>query len=130
MLGKMRTIGSKAEVFHGSADHTSGGLKKKDLMKTSKGRIVSRKKHAAGKKAIQRLFKAGYKPTKGTFTAMRKGMRTTRRKGMRGGFADAMEGSLKSSLGTAAALNNLATMAKSLQAAVPPPAVPPAPAAK
>lgn len=54
-------------------------------MKTSKGRIVSRKKHAAGKKAIQRLFKAGYKPTKGTFTAMRKGMRTTRRKGMRGG---------------------------------------------
>jgi len=87
MLGKMRTIGSKAEVFHGSADHTSGGLKKKDLMKTSKGRIVSRKKHAAGKKAIQRLFKAGYKPTKGTFTAMRKGMRTTRRKGMRGGAA-------------------------------------------
>jgi precorrin isomerase len=129
MLGKMRTIGSKAEVFHGSADHTSGGLKKKDLMKTSKGRIVSRKKHAAGKKAIQRLFKAGYKPTKGTFTAMRKGMRTTRRKGMRGGFAQ-KEGSLGSSLGTAAALNNLATMAKSLQAAVPPPAAPPAPAAK
>jgi ABC-type transport system substrate-binding protein len=85
MLGKMRTIGSKAEVFHGTAKHTSGGLTKAHLMKTSKGRIVSRKKHAAGKKAIQRLFKAGYKPTKGTFTAMRKGVRTTRRKGMRGG---------------------------------------------
>ena len=87
MLGKMRTIGSKAEVFHGTAKRTSGGLKKENLMKTSKGRIVSRKKHAAGKKAIQRLFKAGYKPTKGTFTAMRKGVRTTRRKGMRGGYA-------------------------------------------
>ena len=106
MLGKMRTIGSKAEVFHGSADHTSGGLKKKDLMKTSKGRIVSRKKHAAGKKAIQRLFKAGYKPTKGTFTAMRKGMRTTRRRGMRGGFAEDPL-STASKVGTAAVLKNL-----------------------
>jgi len=120
MLGKMRTIGSKAEVFHGSADHTSGGLKKKDLMKTSKGRIVSRKKHAAGKKAIQRLFKAGYKPTKGTFTAMRKGMRTTRRKGMRGGFAEAAASSSKAS--ASAVLGNLLDMTKSLQAAAPAPA--------
>jgi hypothetical protein len=72
---ELKTVGSKAEVFHGSAKHTSGGLKKKDLMK-HKGRIVSRKKHAAGKKAILRLFKAGYKPTKGTFKVMRKGNRT------------------------------------------------------
>jgi len=74
----IKTVGSKAEVFHGSAKHTSGGLHKKDLMK-HKGRIVSRKKHAAGKKAIQRLFKAGYKPTKGTFKVMRKGSGKTRR---------------------------------------------------
>jgi len=79
----MKTVGSKAEVFHGTAKHTSGGLHKKDLMK-HKGRIVSRKKHAAGKKAIQRLFKAGYKPTKGTFKVMRKGSGKTRRH--RGGF--------------------------------------------
>jgi hypothetical protein len=111
MLGKMRTIGSKAEVFHGSADHTSGGLKKKDLMKTKAGRIVSRKKHAAGKKAIQRLFKAGYKPTKGAFTAMRKGMRTTRRKGMRGG-ADPMN--------PKDAMAALQGMLKSVTGAVPP----------
>ena len=123
MLGKMRTIGSKAEVFHGSADHTSGGLKKKDLMKTSKGRIVSRKKHAAGKKAIQRLFKAGYKPTKGTFTAMRKGMRTTRRKGMRGGFADELASSA-SRVGSAAVLKNLMDMSNTLKAVAPPPAPP------
>jgi hypothetical protein len=39
-----------------------------------KGRIISRKKHAAGKKAIQHLFKLGYKPKKGTFKLMRKSM--------------------------------------------------------
>ena len=82
-MTEMKTTGSKAEVFHGTAKHTSGGLKKKDLMK-HKGRIVSRKKHAAGKKAIQRLFKLGYKPTKGTFKAMSRGSRSTRRR--RGGF--------------------------------------------
>jgi hypothetical protein len=72
-------IGSKAQVFHGTAKRTSGGLKKADLMKTKAGRIVSRKKHALGKKAIQRLFKAGYKPKKGSFKVMKKGMRSTRR---------------------------------------------------
>lgn len=39
-----------------------------------KGRIVSKKQHAAGKKAIQRLFSLGYKPKKGKFVAMRKSM--------------------------------------------------------
>jgi hypothetical protein len=81
MADHKKTVGTKAEVFHGTAKHTSGGLHKKDLMK-HKGRIVSRKKHAAGKKAIQRLFKLGYKPTKGTFKAMKKG--STRKH--RGGF--------------------------------------------
>ena len=74
-------IGSKAQVYHGTAKRTSGGLKKGDLMKTKAGRIVSRKKHALGKKAIQRLFKAGYKPKKGSFKVMKKGMRSTRRRG-------------------------------------------------
>jgi hypothetical protein len=83
-----KTVGSKAEVFHGTAKHTSGGLHKKDLMK-HKGRIVSRKKHAAGKKAIQRLFKLGYKPKKGTFKAMKKGMRHTRKH--KGGFFGPMD---------------------------------------
>jgi len=72
-------IGSKAQVFHGTAKRTAGGLKKGDLMKTKAGRIVSRKKHALGKKAIQRLFKAGYKPKKGSFKAMKKGSHATRR---------------------------------------------------
>jgi hypothetical protein len=71
--GKTRTVGTKAQVYHGSAKRTSGGLTRKDLMKTKKGRIVSRKKHAAGKKALKRLHKAGYKAKKGTFKLFKRG---------------------------------------------------------
>jgi hypothetical protein len=42
-------------------------------MKTKKGRIVSRKKHAAGKKALKRLHKAGYKAKKGSFKLFKRG---------------------------------------------------------
>jgi len=90
---KVRAVGSKAEVYHGTARHTSGGLKKKDLMK-HKGRIVSKKQHAAGKKAIKRLFSLGYKPTKGKFVAMRKSMvdgRKRRHTKKRGGAAGVPE---------------------------------------
>ena len=63
----MQTIGSKAQVFHCTAHHTVGGLTRKDLMQTKRGKIVSRKQHAAGLKAITRLRKAGYVAKKGTF---------------------------------------------------------------
>lgn len=69
---RMQTVGSKAQVWHGTAKHTSGGLTHKDLMKTKKGRIVSRKKHAAGKKALKNLVKAGFKAKKGTFKLFKK----------------------------------------------------------
>jgi hypothetical protein len=36
------TTGSRAQVFHGTADRTSGGLTKKHLKKSKDGRIVSR----------------------------------------------------------------------------------------
>ena len=91
MTGFVRTVGSRAEVWHSTCLRTSGGLKKKDLM-MHKGRIVSRKKHAQGKKSIKRLFALGYKPKKGRFTLMRKSMRTgkkTRRH--RGGAAGTPE---------------------------------------
>ena len=81
---KMKTVGSYAEIWHNHALHSSGGLKKKDLMK-HKGRIISRKKHAAGKKAIKHLFKLGYKPKKGTFKLMRKS--DSRKKTMKKGGA-------------------------------------------
>lgn len=70
--GKMPAVGTKAQVYHGTARHTSGGLTKKDLMKTKKGRIVSKKKHAAGQKAIKKLKKLGYVAKKGTFKLFKK----------------------------------------------------------
>ena len=39
-----KIIGSRAEVWHGTAKKTSGGLLKKDLKMNKRGRIVSRKK--------------------------------------------------------------------------------------
>lgn len=89
---KIKAVGSKAEVFHGTARHTSGGLKKKDLMK-HKGRIISRKKHAAGKRSIKFLREKGYIAKKGTFKLFRKSMvdgrkkRQTRRRGGAAGVA-------------------------------------------
>jgi hypothetical protein len=56
-------------------------------MKTKRGRIVSKKKHAAGQKAIKNLRKAGYVAKKGQFKLFTK-------KSKRGGFSDAMAGSI------------------------------------
>ena len=70
--GKVPAVGTKAQVWHGTAKHTSGGLTKKDLMKTKKGRIVSRRKHAAGQRAIKKLRKLGYIAKKGKFSLFTK----------------------------------------------------------
>lgn len=78
---RIPAVGSKAQVWHGTARHTSGGLHKKDLMKTKSGRIVSRRKHSLGKKAIKTLKRMGYIAKKGTFKLFRKGMRTMKRRG-------------------------------------------------
>lgn len=75
MGGRMPAVGSKLKVWHGTAKHTSGGLTKGDLMRTKNGRIVSKKKHAAGKKAINRLKKLGYVAKKGTFKLFKKGVK-------------------------------------------------------
>ncbi len=80
MTGGMLTVGSKAQVFHGTAHHTSGGLTRKELMQNKRGKIVSRKQAAAGKKAFSRLVKAGYKPKKGTFKLFSKKTRKASRK--------------------------------------------------
>jgi hypothetical protein len=65
------TVGSKAQVYHGTAKHTSGGLTKKSLVK-SKGRIKSKKQVAHGKKAIKNLRKLGFVAKKGTFRLFKK----------------------------------------------------------
>jgi hypothetical protein len=75
MGGKMITTGTKAQVYHGTAKHTAGGLTKKDLMKTKRGRIVSKKQHASGLKAIKKLRKMGFIAKKGKFTLFRKTMK-------------------------------------------------------
>lgn len=78
------TVGSRAQVWHGTAKHTSGGLTKAQLMMNKSGRIVSRKKHASAKRD-NRLVKAGYKTKKGHFGFVKVGSRKRGRKGHRGG---------------------------------------------
>jgi hypothetical protein len=42
------TVGSRAQVYHGNATHTAGGLTKKDF-KMKDGEIVSKKKAKSAK---------------------------------------------------------------------------------
>ena len=46
------TVGSRAEVFHGTADKTSGGLAKKDLLMKD-GRVISKAASKASKKSLK-----------------------------------------------------------------------------
>ena len=76
-------VGSRAQVVHGTAYKTSGGLKKSDLLQNKNGRIVSKKKHSSAKKD-NRLVKAGYKTKKGHFGAIKNN--SSKSKKMRGGM--------------------------------------------
>jgi hypothetical protein len=58
--------GTRAQVWHGTAYKTSGGLTKKNLFQNKNGRIVSKTKHASSKKEM-RLLKFGYGTKKGKF---------------------------------------------------------------
>ena len=77
----MQSTGSRAQVWHGTAKKTSGGLTKTNLMMNKHGRIVSRKKHASGKKTIKNLKKLGYVAKKGQFKLFRKGNKSRKMKG-------------------------------------------------
>ena len=59
-------IGTRAQVWHGTAFKTSGGLTKTELLQNKAGRIVSKSKHATAKKE-RRLVRAGYGTKKGKF---------------------------------------------------------------
>lgn len=65
--GSKGVVGTKAQVFHGTAMRTAGRLKQGDLMKNKHGRIVSKRKHEAGKHSLKFLEAKGYKTKKGTF---------------------------------------------------------------
>jgi len=66
----VKTSGSRAEVWHGTAKKTTGGLTKSNLMMNKLGRIVSKKKHATAKREM-RLLKHGYGTKKGKFGFVR-----------------------------------------------------------
>jgi hypothetical protein len=59
-------IGSRAQVWHGTAFKTTGGLTHSDLVKNKTGRIVSKTKHNSAKRE-KRLEKAGFLTKKGVF---------------------------------------------------------------
>ena len=68
-----KPIGSRAEVFHGTAAKTSGGLTQKDLMlDPNDGQIKSVAAHKAAVKRMEREGKKHltkvFKPKKGKFT--------------------------------------------------------------
>ena len=75
-------VGSRAQVWHGTAFKTSGGLEKKDLLMNKNGRVVSLSKHKHEKK-VDRLGELGIKAVKGKFgptkKAMSKGSKKKRR---------------------------------------------------
>ena len=85
-------IGTRAQVWHGTAYKTTGGLCKTDLMQNKAGRIVSKAKHMSAKKD-KRLVKAGFLTKKGQFgfikngKSMKKGRKGKGSRKMRGGMA-------------------------------------------
>ena len=65
----MLRIGTRAQVMHGNAKMTGGGLRKKDLKYNKQGKIVSKKMSSIAKKE-KRLQKAGWTTKKGQFGAI------------------------------------------------------------
>jgi hypothetical protein len=59
-------IGSRAQIWHGTAYKTKGGLTKSDLLMNKRGHVVSKKLYNRAKRE-KRLEKAGYFTQKGKF---------------------------------------------------------------
>jgi len=66
-----KVIGTRAQVWHGNAKKTRGGLTKKDLFK-KKGRIKSRRASSRAKRTNQ-LKKSGWTYKKGQFGPVKVG---------------------------------------------------------
>ncbi len=81
----MLAVGSRAQVWHGTAKATGygkKGLRKHQLKKNKHGRIVSRRASAKAKRE-NRLGKAGWKTKKGVFGSFQVGKTKRRRKSRR-----------------------------------------------
>lgn len=76
-------IGTRAQVWHGTAYKTTGGLCKSDLMQNKAGRIVSKAKHHTAKRE-KRLVKAGFLTKKGHFGFIKNGKSMRKKRGRKG----------------------------------------------
>ena len=82
----MLAVGSRAQVWHGTAKATGYGrkaLRKGDLKKNKHGRIVSRRLSAKAKRE-NRLGRAGWKTKRGVFGSFHVSDGKTRRRRRRG----------------------------------------------
>jgi hypothetical protein len=70
--------GSRAQVWHGTAYKTPGGLTHEKLLMNKHHRIVSKKKHGTAKKE-KRLIKAGFFTKKGEFGFVKRSPKKTRK---------------------------------------------------
>ncbi len=78
----MLAVGSRAQVWHGTAKATGygkKGLRKSDLKKNKSGRIVSRKLSKRAKRE-NRLGRAGWKTRRGVFGSFHVSDAKTRKK--------------------------------------------------
>ena len=74
-------FGSRAQVMHGTAYKTSGGLTANNLLQNKHGRIVSASKHREGKnKNKNNLLLNGYTAKKGKFGYVKVGSTRGRRR--------------------------------------------------
>ena len=77
--GKFKVlVGSRAQVMHGTAYKTKGGLKKSALKFNKHGKIVSRANSASN--PLKRLTNAGYRTKKGEFGSFKVGSKKASRK--------------------------------------------------
>jgi len=82
-------VGSRAQVWNGTAYKTSGGLTRSHLMMNKWGRIVSQSKHKTAKKE-KRLQAHGFFAKKGKFGYVKKSVKK-RRSMKKGGGPDSVE---------------------------------------
>lgn len=93
MPTKVKTTGSKVEVYHGTAKHTAGGLKKGDLMKNKHGKVVSKAKHDAGMRSGKANLGSYLQPSKGgQVSQVRRVTRSQKGSGFIGDIADGVKG--------------------------------------
>jgi hypothetical protein len=96
-MQKIKATGTRTEVYKGLAKHTSGGLKKNDLIKGGGGKIVSKRASAAAKKN-NNLVGAGYVTEKGKFGSVYDPEKA-KAKAKVGGKSSPKKGSTKKSVG-------------------------------